>query len=49
MGHGQGRSYDLISTLFFFGRRRRVFSRLAALSGACPATRCSMLDAAPVT
>jgi ubiquinone/menaquinone biosynthesis C-methylase UbiE len=36
MGHGQGRSYDLVSTLFFFGRRRRVFSRLAALSGACP-------------
>jgi ubiquinone/menaquinone biosynthesis C-methylase UbiE len=36
MRHGQGRSHDLISTLFFFGRRRRVFSRLAALSGARP-------------
>jgi ubiquinone/menaquinone biosynthesis C-methylase UbiE len=36
MGHGQGRSYDLLSTLFFLGRRRRVFTRLAALSGAGP-------------
>jgi ubiquinone/menaquinone biosynthesis C-methylase UbiE len=34
MAHGQGRSYDLLSTLFFRGRRRRVFTRLAALSGA---------------
>jgi ubiquinone/menaquinone biosynthesis C-methylase UbiE len=34
MAHGRGRSYDLLSTLFFLGRRRRVFSRLAALSGA---------------
>jgi ubiquinone/menaquinone biosynthesis C-methylase UbiE len=34
--HGQGRSYDLLVTLFFLGRRRRVFSRLAALSGARP-------------
>jgi ubiquinone/menaquinone biosynthesis C-methylase UbiE len=32
--HGQARSYDLLSSLFFFGRRRRVFTRLAALSGA---------------
>jgi ubiquinone/menaquinone biosynthesis C-methylase UbiE len=36
IGHGPGRSYDLLSTLFFFGRRRRVFTRLAALSGARP-------------
>jgi ubiquinone/menaquinone biosynthesis C-methylase UbiE len=37
--HGQGRSYDLLVTLFFLGRRRRVFSRLAALSGARPGDR----------
>ena len=36
MGHGQGRRYDLLSTLFFLGRRRRVFTRLTALSGARP-------------
>jgi ubiquinone/menaquinone biosynthesis C-methylase UbiE len=36
MGHGQGRSYDLLSSLFFLGRRHRVFTRLAALSGARP-------------
>jgi ubiquinone/menaquinone biosynthesis C-methylase UbiE len=34
MTHGQARSYDLLATLFFLGRRRRVFTRLAALSGA---------------
>jgi ubiquinone/menaquinone biosynthesis C-methylase UbiE len=39
MAHGQGRSYDLLSTLFFLGRRRRVFTRLAALSGARPGDR----------
>jgi ubiquinone/menaquinone biosynthesis C-methylase UbiE len=38
VGHGQGRSYDVLSTLFFFGRRR-VFTRLAALSGARPGER----------
>jgi ubiquinone/menaquinone biosynthesis C-methylase UbiE len=36
MGHGRGRRYDLLSTLFFLGRRRDVFARLAALSGARP-------------
>jgi ubiquinone/menaquinone biosynthesis C-methylase UbiE len=39
MAHGQGRCYDLLSTLFFLGRRRRVFTRLAALSGARPGDR----------
>jgi ubiquinone/menaquinone biosynthesis C-methylase UbiE len=34
MGHG--RNYDVLSALFFFGRRRHVFTRLAALSGARP-------------
>lgn len=38
-GHGQGRSYDVLSALFFFGRRRRVYTRLAALSGARPGDR----------
>jgi ubiquinone/menaquinone biosynthesis C-methylase UbiE len=36
IGHGQARSYDLLATLFFLGRRRGVFTRLAALSGARP-------------
>jgi ubiquinone/menaquinone biosynthesis C-methylase UbiE len=39
MGHGQGGSYDVLSALFFFGRRRRVFTRLAAVSGARPGDR----------
>jgi ubiquinone/menaquinone biosynthesis C-methylase UbiE len=34
MRHGQPRRYDLLSTLFFLGRRRRVFTRLASISGA---------------
>jgi ubiquinone/menaquinone biosynthesis C-methylase UbiE len=39
MGHGQARSYDLLSTVFFLGRRRRAFTRLAALSSARPGDR----------
>jgi ubiquinone/menaquinone biosynthesis C-methylase UbiE len=39
IAHGQGRSYDLLATLFFLGRRRRVFIQLAALSGARPGDR----------
>jgi ubiquinone/menaquinone biosynthesis C-methylase UbiE len=39
IAHGHGRSHDLLSGLFFFGRRRRVFIRLAALSGARPGDR----------
>jgi ubiquinone/menaquinone biosynthesis C-methylase UbiE len=34
MGHGHGRSYDIYATVFFGGRRNRVFNRLAAQSGA---------------
>ncbi|MDP9072290.1 MAG: class I SAM-dependent methyltransferase [Actinomycetota bacterium] len=34
-----GRSYDVLSAIFFGGRRRRVFTRLTALSGACPGDR----------
>ena len=39
MGHGHGRSYDIYSAFFFGGRRRRVFTRLAAESGARPGDR----------
>jgi ubiquinone/menaquinone biosynthesis C-methylase UbiE len=39
MGHGHGRSYDIYATVFFGGRRRRVFNRLAAESGARPGDR----------
>jgi ubiquinone/menaquinone biosynthesis C-methylase UbiE len=34
-----GRSYDLLATICFGGRRRRVFTRLTALSGARPGDR----------
>jgi ubiquinone/menaquinone biosynthesis C-methylase UbiE len=34
-----GRSYEAFSTVFFGGRRRRVFTRLARLSGARPGDR----------
>jgi ubiquinone/menaquinone biosynthesis C-methylase UbiE len=34
MHAGHGASYDVLSAIFFGGRRRRVFIRLAALSGA---------------
>ncbi|HEY5360094.1 MAG TPA: methyltransferase domain-containing protein [Streptosporangiaceae bacterium] len=34
-----GHSYDLFATFFFGGRRNRVFSRLAVLSGARPGDR----------
>lgn len=34
-----GRSYDVLHHLLFGGRRRRVFSRLAALSGVRPGDR----------
>jgi ubiquinone/menaquinone biosynthesis C-methylase UbiE len=37
--HGSGRTYDICATIFFGGRRRRVFSRLAAESGARPGNR----------
>lgn len=37
MGHGA--SYDVLSAIFFGGRRRRVFTELAALSGARPGDR----------
>lgn len=37
MSHG--RTYDLLHHVFFGGRRRRVFTRLAALSGTRPADR----------
>ncbi len=36
---GHGRSYDLLTAVHFGGRRRRVFTRLAALSGARPGDR----------
>jgi ubiquinone/menaquinone biosynthesis C-methylase UbiE len=39
MGHGHGRSYDIYAAIFFGGRRHRVFSRLAAESGARPGDR----------
>jgi ubiquinone/menaquinone biosynthesis C-methylase UbiE len=39
MGHGHGRSYDIYATVFFGGRRNRVFNRLAAESGARPGDR----------
>jgi ubiquinone/menaquinone biosynthesis C-methylase UbiE len=34
-----GHSYDVFANVFFGGRRRRVFTRLAALSGARPGDR----------
>ena len=34
-----GRHYDLFATLFFGGRRRHIFTQLAALSGARPGDR----------
>jgi ubiquinone/menaquinone biosynthesis C-methylase UbiE len=37
LGHGRG--YDLFGWLFFGGRRNRVFTRLAELSGARPGDR----------
>ena len=36
---GHGRGYELFGTLAFGGRRNRVFTRLAALSGARPGDR----------
>jgi ubiquinone/menaquinone biosynthesis C-methylase UbiE len=36
VGHGR---YDIVAALFFGGRRRRVFARLAAASGARPGDR----------
>jgi ubiquinone/menaquinone biosynthesis C-methylase UbiE len=39
MGHGHGRGYDIYATVFFGGRRHRVFNRLAAESGARPGDR----------
>jgi ubiquinone/menaquinone biosynthesis C-methylase UbiE len=39
MGHGHGRSYDIYATVFFGGRRHRVFNQLAAQSGARPGDR----------
>ncbi len=37
MRHGCG--YDVFSAIFFGGRRRHVFTQLAALSGARPGDR----------
>lgn len=37
LGHGRG--YDIVATVFFGGRRRHVFTTLAALSGARPGDR----------
>jgi ubiquinone/menaquinone biosynthesis C-methylase UbiE len=39
MHHGGGRTYDVCGALFFGGRRRHVFTRLAAESGACRGDR----------
>jgi ubiquinone/menaquinone biosynthesis C-methylase UbiE len=39
MLHGSGRTYDIYAAVFFGGRRRRVFGRLAAQSGARPEHR----------
>jgi ubiquinone/menaquinone biosynthesis C-methylase UbiE len=39
MLHGGGRAYDIRAAIFFGGRRRRVFGRLAAESGARPGHR----------
>ena len=39
MLHGGGRAYDIWAAVFFGGRRRRVFSRLAAESGASAGNR----------
>lgn len=39
MGHGHGRSYDIYAAIFFGGRRRRVFTRLATESGTRPGDR----------
>jgi SAM-dependent methyltransferase len=39
MLHGSGRTYDIHAAVFFGGRRRRVFGRLAAESGARPGHR----------
>ena len=36
MHMGHGRTYDVLHQVLFGGRRRRVFTRLAALSGARP-------------
>ncbi len=36
---GHGRGYDILSAVFFGGRRRRVYTRLAELSGAGPGDR----------
>lgn len=36
---GHGRSYDVLHHIFFGGRRRRAFTRLAALSGVRPGNR----------
>jgi ubiquinone/menaquinone biosynthesis C-methylase UbiE len=37
--HGGVRTYDVCAALFFGGRRRHVFTRLAAESGARPGSR----------
>jgi SAM-dependent methyltransferase len=37
--HGSGRTYDVCAAVFFGGRRRRVFTQLAAKSGAVPGDR----------
>jgi ubiquinone/menaquinone biosynthesis C-methylase UbiE len=39
MLHGSGRTYDICAEVFFGGRRRRVFTQLAAESGALPGDR----------
>jgi ubiquinone/menaquinone biosynthesis C-methylase UbiE len=39
MLHGSGHAYDICAAVFFGGRRRRVFTRLAAESGARPGDR----------
>jgi ubiquinone/menaquinone biosynthesis C-methylase UbiE len=39
MLHGRGGTYDLCAAVFFGGRRRRIFTRLAAESGARPGDR----------
>jgi ubiquinone/menaquinone biosynthesis C-methylase UbiE len=39
MTHGGGWSYDVCAAVFFGGRRRRIFGRLASESGARPGDR----------
>jgi ubiquinone/menaquinone biosynthesis C-methylase UbiE len=37
--HGRGHTYDICAAVFFGGRRRRIFNRLAVESGARPGDR----------